>query len=79
LPCHVGNAEDINSIFVHIREAHGRLDILLKNAAANPYFGDILGTDLAVFRKTVNHNVQGYFVLSMQAFRPRRTYQTIQA
>ena len=51
-PCHVGRIEDILAIFQDIRARHGRLDILVNNAATNPYFGHILDTDLASFEKT---------------------------
>jgi len=37
LACHVGNMEDIANAFAHIGAAHGRLDILVNNAATNPY------------------------------------------
>ena len=66
-PCHVGNMEDIARIFSHISEAHGRLDILVNNAATNPYFGDILDTDLAAYNKTVDVNIRGYFFMSIEA------------
>ena len=56
-PCHVGRVEDILAIFQHIRARHGRLDILVNNAATNPYFGHILDTDLASFEKTVEVNL----------------------
>jgi NAD(P)-dependent dehydrogenase (short-subunit alcohol dehydrogenase family) len=65
--CHVGRIEDIQAIFGHIRERHGRLDILVNNAAANPYFGHILDTDLASFEKTVEVNLRGYFFMSVEA------------
>jgi NAD(P)-dependent dehydrogenase (short-subunit alcohol dehydrogenase family) len=65
--CHVGRMEDIEAIFAHIREKHGRLDILVNNAAANPYFGHILDTDLAAYNKTVEVNVRGYFFMSVEA------------
>ncbi|WP_321815461.1 MULTISPECIES: SDR family oxidoreductase [unclassified Paraburkholderia] len=64
--CHVGRIEDIHAIFGHIRERHGRLDILVNNAAANPYFGHILDTDLASFEKTVEVNLRGYFFMSVE-------------
>jgi len=70
--CHVGSIEDINAIFGHIRQAHGRLDILINNAAANPYFGDILDTNLGAFRKTIDVNVQGYFFMSVEGSRLMR-------
>lgn len=71
-PCHVGSMEDISAIFGHIRTAHGRLDILVNNAATNPYFGDILETDLAAFNKTIEVNVRGYFFMSVEAGRLMR-------
>jgi NAD(P)-dependent dehydrogenase (short-subunit alcohol dehydrogenase family) len=66
-PCHVGNMEDVTAIFAHIRESHGKLDILVNNAATNPYYGHILDTDLASFQKTVDVNVRGYFFMSVEA------------
>jgi NAD(P)-dependent dehydrogenase (short-subunit alcohol dehydrogenase family) len=57
LPCHIGNMEDIAQVFAHIRAKFGRLDILVNNAATNPYFGHILDTDLGAFHKTVDVNI----------------------
>lgn len=65
--CHVGSMEDIAAIFAHIRATHGTLDICVNNAAANPYFGHILDTDLGAFNKTVEVNVRGYFFMSVEA------------
>jgi len=66
-PCHVGRVEDILAIFQHIRARHGRLDILVNNAATNPYYGHILDTDLTSFEKTVEVNLRGYFFMSVEA------------
>ncbi|PVX85023.1 SDR family oxidoreductase [Paraburkholderia unamae] len=65
--CHVGRLDDIHAIFEHVRARHGRLDILVNNAAANPYFGHILDTDLTSFEKTVEVNLRGYFFMSVEA------------
>lgn len=67
MACHVGNMEDIAAAFRHIREQHGKLDILVNNAATNPYFGHILDTDLAAYNKTVEVNIRGYFFMSVEA------------
>lgn len=72
LACHVGSMDDIGQAFAHIREAHGRLDILVNNAATNPYFGHILDTDLAAYNKTVEVNIRGYFFMSVEAGRLMR-------
>jgi NAD(P)-dependent dehydrogenase (short-subunit alcohol dehydrogenase family) len=66
-PCHVGNMDDVTAIFAHIRETHGTLDVLVNNAATNPYYGHILDTDLGSFQKTVDVNVRGYFFMSIEA------------
>jgi len=42
----------------------GRLDILVNNAATNPYFGPIIDTEPATFQKTVDVNIRGYFFMS---------------
>ncbi|QBR03984.1 SDR family oxidoreductase [Paraburkholderia pallida] len=67
LACHVGKMEDITATFETIRAKHGRLDILVNNAAANPYFGHILETDIGAFNKTVEVNIRGYFFMSIEA------------
>ncbi|MEM8561844.1 MAG: SDR family oxidoreductase [Pseudomonadota bacterium] len=65
--CHVGNMEDISTIFEHIKSAHGRLDVCINNAATNPYFGHVLDTDLGAFNKTIDVNIRGYFFMSIEA------------
>lgn len=67
LACHVGSMDDIAAVFSHIKQVHGRLDILVNNAATNPYFGHILDTDLVAYDKTVNVNIRGYFFMSVAA------------
>ena len=68
LVCNVGNMDDISAIFEHIKQQHdGKLDILVNNGAANPYFGHILDTDIAAFNKTVDVNIRGYFFMSIEA------------
>lgn len=65
--CHVGEMAQIAAIFAHIKDTFGRVDILVNNAAANPYFGHILDTDEAAYSKTVDVNVRGYFFMSIAA------------
>ncbi len=65
--CHGGNLDEINALIATIRRDHGRLDILVNNAATNPYYGHILDTDPAAFDKTVEVNLRGYFFMSVEA------------
>lgn len=67
LACHIGDMEQIAAAVDTIERAHGRLDILVNNAAANPYFGHVLDTDLAAFQKTVDVNIRGYFFTTAAA------------
>jgi NAD(P)-dependent dehydrogenase (short-subunit alcohol dehydrogenase family) len=69
LACHIGEIEQIDAAFAQLRAAHGRLDILVNNAATNPYYGPILDTDLGAFQKTVDVNVRGYFFMSVAGAR----------
>ena len=62
--CHIGEMEQIEALFAAVQAKHGRLDILVNNAAANPYFGPVVDTDLVAFQKTVDVNIRGYFFMA---------------
>jgi len=70
--CHIGKLEDIDALFDYIHKTHARLDILVNNAATNPYYGHILDTDHGAFQKTVEVNIRGYFFMSVAAGRLMR-------
>ena len=72
--CHIGDLDQIQAVFRHIREQHGRLDILVNNAAANPYYGHITETDLGAFSKTVEVNIRGYFFMCVNACKLMKEY-----
>lgn len=63
LACHIGEMDDITAAFESIEKTHGRLNILVNNAATNPYFGPIVDTDPGAFQKTVDVNIRGYFFM----------------
>lgn len=65
--CHVGDMDQIHAIIDHAAQKHGRIDILVNNAAANPYWGPILDTPLEAFEKTCEVNLRGYFFMSALA------------
>jgi NAD(P)-dependent dehydrogenase (short-subunit alcohol dehydrogenase family) len=67
--CHIGELEQIEALFAHVAQTHGRLDVLVNNAATNPFFGHILDTEPSVFQKTVDVNIRGYFYMSTHGAR----------
>ena len=67
IACHIGEMEQIETIFQGIQQQHGSLDILVNNAAANPYYGHIVDTELGAFQKTVDVNIRGYFYMTVNA------------
>ena len=64
LACHIGEIAQIDALFADIEARHGRLDILVNNAATNPHYGPIWETDVGAFQKTVDVNIRGYFFMS---------------
>ena len=67
MACHIGEPSQIADVMARIDAAHGRLDILINNAATNPYFGLVIDADLGAFQKTVDVNIRGFFVASCAA------------
>ncbi|MCH8497045.1 MAG: SDR family oxidoreductase [Marinobacter sp.] len=65
--CHIGEMEQIDAVWSHIEASHGKLDILVNNAATNPHFGPIETTDIGAFQKTVDVNIRGYFFMCTKA------------
>jgi NAD(P)-dependent dehydrogenase (short-subunit alcohol dehydrogenase family) len=70
---HVGDPASIEATFAALDEAGRAPDILVNNAAANPYFGPALDMDLPAYEKTVEVNLRGYFWTTVQAARRMKT------
>ena len=43
--CHNGDLVQIKALFQNIQKTHRRLDILVNNAATNPFYGSVLAAD----------------------------------
>jgi NAD(P)-dependent dehydrogenase (short-subunit alcohol dehydrogenase family) len=67
--CHIGDPAQVSALVADVEERHGRLDILVNNAATNPYFGASVDMPLSAWQKTVDVNVRGYFWTSVEAAR----------
>ena len=66
---HVGDPAAIEALFAALDAAGRRVDILVNNAAANPYFGPAVDMTLDAYEKTVEVNLRGYFWTTVQAAR----------
>lgn len=63
--CHAGQLDDIDRLFEEIQNEFGRLDVLVNNAATNPYYGPAAKLPADAFEKTVDVNLKGpYFMMS---------------
>ncbi|WP_420468593.1 SDR family oxidoreductase [Panacagrimonas sp.] len=67
IAAHQGDSAALKHLVERIATELGRLDILVNNAATNPYFGHVTDTDAGMIDKTLQVNVKGYFELSSLA------------
>jgi len=58
---HTGKEADCNHLVEAALAKFGKVDVLVNNAATNPYFGPLLGIDEAAWDKTFEVNLKGYF------------------
>ena len=66
-PCHNGDLSQINSLFEELDREGESVDILVNNAATNPYFGPAVEMEEAAWDKTFEVNLKGPFFMSQQA------------
>lgn len=64
IKCHIGDAEDRKALIVKTIEKYGRIDILVNNAAVNPFYGPLEDADESIFDKIMEVNVKAPWVLS---------------
>lgn len=69
IACHTGQSAAIAALFDRVKSEFGRVDILVNNAAANPYFGPVVEISESAYDKTFEVNVKGYFLMSQHAAR----------
>ena len=67
IAAHQGESAALKHLMDEVSSGFGRLDILVNNAATNPYFGHISDTDTSMVDKTLQVNIKGYFELSALA------------
>jgi len=73
LAAHIGDASAIDALFAELDTRGLVPDILVNNAATNPYFGPMLDMEMSAFDKTVEVNIRGYFHTTVRAVQRMRS------
>jgi NAD(P)-dependent dehydrogenase (short-subunit alcohol dehydrogenase family) len=58
IPCHIGDKDQLQSLVAQTREQLGQVDILVCNAAVNPFYGSMADIPDAAFDKILASNVK---------------------
>ncbi|HKA12881.1 MAG TPA: SDR family oxidoreductase [Candidatus Dormibacteraeota bacterium] len=69
IAAHAGREDDLDNLVGQTMDQFGRIDILVNNAGTNPYFGPLIDAELAVWDKTFEVNLRGYFLLTKLVYR----------
>jgi NAD(P)-dependent dehydrogenase (short-subunit alcohol dehydrogenase family) len=64
IAAHAGDLDQIAALFEQTKEAFGGVDVLVNNAATNPYFGPMVQIEARAWDKTFEVNTRGYFETS---------------
>ncbi|MCB1675903.1 MAG: SDR family oxidoreductase [Halioglobus sp.] len=67
VPCNISRKEDLEHLTAQAVDTWGRLDILVCNAAVNPYFGPMAEMSDEAYDKVMNSNVKSNFWLCNMA------------
>ena len=66
---HTGKEEDCKALVAKAIERFGKVDVLVNNAATNPYFGPMVDIDMGAWEKTFEVNLKGYFWMAREVAR----------
>jgi len=58
IPCHIGKRDDVERLVSETRKRYGKIDVLVCNAAVNPYYGPLSGLTDDAFTKVIDSNVR---------------------
>jgi NAD(P)-dependent dehydrogenase (short-subunit alcohol dehydrogenase family) len=66
---HTGHEGQVAELVARAVAHFGKVDVLVNNAATNPYFGPMMNVDAAAWDKTFEVNVKGYFTATREVVR----------
>jgi NAD(P)-dependent dehydrogenase (short-subunit alcohol dehydrogenase family) len=68
VPANISSKDDLQRLVDETRKAFGQIDILICNAASNPYYGPMSGIPDDAFRKILDNNiVSNHWLIQMVA------------
>ena len=68
VPANISSKDDLQRLVDETRKAFGKVDILVCNAASNPYYGPMSGLSDEAFRKILDNNiVSNHWLIHMVA------------
>lgn len=67
--CHTGQEAQVEALVQAAVERFGAVDVLVNNAATNPYFGPLVDIGVTALDKTFEVNVKGYFFAARAVIR----------
>ena len=68
VPANISSKEDLQRLVDETRKAFGKVDILICNAASNPYYGPMAGISDDQFRKILDNNIiSNHWLIQMVA------------
>jgi NAD(P)-dependent dehydrogenase (short-subunit alcohol dehydrogenase family) len=70
---HTGHEAQCEALVREAVTRFGKVDVLVNNAATNPYFGPMIDTDMGAWAKTFEVNLQGYFWMARDVARHLRS------
>jgi NAD(P)-dependent dehydrogenase (short-subunit alcohol dehydrogenase family) len=58
IACHIGKRTDVEHLVSETKKRYGKIDVLVCNAAVNPYYGPMSGLTDDAFTKVIDSNVR---------------------
>jgi len=58
IPCHIGHKDQIENLVSETRRRLGKIDVLVCNAAVNPFYGSMLDIPDSAFEKILDSNIK---------------------
>ena len=64
IPCNISDKSSLENLVEKTKEKYGQIDILVCNAASNPFFGSLKDIPDEAFEKIMNNNIKANHNLS---------------